>query len=460
MPRPARLLPAAALALALALSLSAPSAAQTVEDARQAYFDQDFARAVEIARPLAAAGDPLAMNIMASMFEDAQGGLPYDPVQAFSLYTAAADLGLAAAQNNLGRVYHYGLLGQAVDALRAEALYLQAMAGGSDPARNNYALMQEEGLLGAPDWPTIIALYSEAASRDEPNAAANLANLYLNGRDGLPADPVLARQWAERSLAVENARGHRMLGYMMEFEIGGPQDTQGALDNYRRAHDLGEAAASSDLGLIHRFGAPGLPADPALAAAWFERGIWLGDVWSYVNLAEMLTDNDPAVTDDPARARQLYQAAHDMGNLQASVSLAYLHWDGIGGPVDFVAARNLLIHASDGGNMGATSDLGVMLEQGLGGPVDIPAAASHYRRAAEGGNMLAAQNLFWVLTNQGTVPWDPVEGLAWCHFSAERETDRQTQIDYRQNCTETAASLSEADRRAAITRSIALLAQF
>lgn len=448
------------LAAGLALCLALPLAAQTVDDARAAYRADDFARAVEIARPLADAGNPDAINLMATMFEDGVGGLPRDEAQALALYTQAAELGSAAGLNNLGRIYHHGSLGQAVDAPRAEQLYLRAIEGGSQFGQNNYALLLESGLLGPPDWARIVQLYESAADRDEPNAAANLANLYLNGREGLPVDDMLARQWAERAVLLNNARGMRLLGYMLEFGLGGPEDVPRAIAMYQRSFDLGDGAAANDLGLLYAYGATGVPANRVTAATWFERGIALQDTWSHVNMADLLVDGEPDVPDNGVRARALFGFAHEAGNLDASVQLSYLHWDGVGGPVDYDTARSLLTYASEEGDIGAMNDLGVMLQQGLGGPVDIFGAAHLYQRAAERGHTLGAQNLAYILIDTTKAPADPVEGLAWCHFSSEREESRETQLEYRQNCSDIAQDLPEADRRAAIARSIELLAQF
>lgn len=325
---------------------------------------------------------------------------------------------------------------------------------------NNYALLQEEGLVGPPNWPGIVALYQRAADRDEPNAAANLANIYLEGRDGLPENTILARQWAERAVLVDSSRGMRMLGYLLEFGLGGPEDVPRAIELYTRAYDLGDPAAANDLGLLHEYGGTDLPANPVLAVQWYERGVALDDEWSRVNLANLLVDGDPWVPDDGVRARALFRAAHDMGNLEATISLSYLYWDGVGGPVDFDEARRLLTYASEQGDPVAINDLGVMLQQGLGGAVDIFGAAALYRRAAEAGHTLGAQNLAYILTDTSKSPADPVEGVAWCHFSAEREEDPATRDEYRLNCAELASELTEPQRRAAIARSAELLSRY
>lgn len=448
------------LAAPLILALSLPTMAQTIEDARTAFFDGDYARAAQIAEPLAAAGDAVAINLLARLYEDGLGGFAPDPARAFQLYAQAAELGLARAQNTVGRIYHYGELGQLVDPLRAEQMYLRAIDNGDIFAINNYALLQEEGRLGAQDWPRILALYAQAADLDEPNAAANLTNIYLNGRDNLPEDPVLARQWGERAVAVESTRGMRMLGYMMEFGVGGPVDVPRAIALYTQAFEAGVASAANDLGLLYQNGAPGVPSNLAQAAQWYESAVAMNDPYAYLNLGDLLVDGEPSVPDDAVRARALYGVAHSAGNLDASVALAYLHWDGEGGPVDYAEAERLLTHAADEGDIGAVNDLGVMRQQGLGGPINFLGAAELYLQAAQGGHTLATQNLAFLLTDNAKPPYDPVEGVAWCHFGAERETDPATRVEYRANCADLAEGLNAAERSLAITRSAALLAEY
>ena len=312
----------------------------------------------------------------------------------------------------------------------------------------------------APNWPAIVDLYTRAADLDEQNAAANLANLYLNGRPGFPENPELARQWAERAAEDGSARGMRMLGYMLEFAVGGPEDVPRAEALYRQAWDLGDAAAANDMGLLFNYGATGVPVDLRQAAQWYEAGIAAFDTWSHVNMADLLVDGEPTVPDDPARARELYAVAHGLGNLDASVALSYLYWDGIGGPVDYDVARTLLTHAAEQGDFGAMNDLGVMLQQGLGGAIDIPGAAHLYERAAQGGHTLGAQNLAYILTDTSKSPSDPILGVAWCHFSAEREDDPQTRDEYRLNCADLAGQLTLEQQSAAIARSADLLSTY
>ncbi|WP_224814862.1 tetratricopeptide repeat protein [Hasllibacter sp. MH4015] len=452
--------PSFLLAAGLAFGLAMPLAAQSFNEALDAYDAGNLSLAGQIVQPLAEAGDARAMNLFANILDDGAEGFPRDPALAFDYYTRAAAGGSSAAQNNLGRVYHLGRLGQAVDAERAEQLYLQAIAGGSQFAQNNYALMQEEGLLGPQDWPAIVSLYQAAADRNEPNAAANLANLYLNGGPGFQTDPVIARQWGERAVLVENTRGMRILGYMLELGIGGDHDVARAVELYQTAYNMGDASAANDLGLLLEYGAPGVEPSNPQAAAWYEVAIQGGSVGGHMNMAGLLNDGDPDVPDDGARARALYEYAHAEGNLRGTVNLSYLYWDGVGGPVDFGRARELLTDASNRGDLGAMNDLAVMNERGLGAPVNVPAAADLYLRAAQGGHTLGAQNLAYILTDASNQPVNPVEGLAWCHFASEREDDAETQAEYRQNCADIGVNMSDADRSAAVARSAQLLQQF
>ena len=446
-----------AFALCLGLLVTTPAFAQTMADARAAWHAGDYTLAGELALPLAEAGDGDAMNLIANLYQDGLGGYPQDDALTLEWFNRALEAGSEAVLNNLGRVHHFGWHGQPINPELAEEFYLRGIETGSAIAMNNYALLLQQGGLGAPDWDQVTDLYEQAHALDEPNAAVNLSVIYLDGEDGLSADPGLARRWAERAYELGTHEGIRLYAYLVELGVGGTPDLNAAIALYEEAYAAGSGSAANDLGTIYWQGAAGVPSDLAQAAVWYERGVAIDHIWSHVNLADLLSDGETTVPDDGVRARDLYSRAYLFGNDEAGLQLAYLYWDGIGGPVDYVQALFLFQDLRAAGNVAAINDMGVMFEQGLGFPADTVSAAELYQEAAEQGHALAAQNLAFLLSDPAFENTDAVEGLAWCYVSAELETDPDTVETYRAACVQLAEGMTTEDKDAAIARARIIL---
>src|SRR5260221_13511008 len=98
-------------ALLLFLSLAVPAfAGPSFEEAAALYDDKDYKSAMEIAGPLATAGDARAMAMMGAMYQKGEG-VKTDLDKAIDWYTKAAEAGHTAAQFALGMIYLDGSLG-------------------------------------------------------------------------------------------------------------------------------------------------------------------------------------------------------------------------------------------------------------------------------------------------------------------------------------------------------------
>ncbi len=73
-------------------------------------------------------------------------------------------------------------------------------ADGDSEAQYQVGMRLERGALGsARDVPAAVEWYRRAAASGHRMAMASLVHIYDNGAVGVPADPVLAREWAERA---------------------------------------------------------------------------------------------------------------------------------------------------------------------------------------------------------------------------------------------------------------------
>jgi len=93
--------------LALALLLVPTACVGPTRRGLIAWEHGDFARARELWQPRAEAGDADAQYLLGLAFDEGRGGTE-DDVEAARWYALAAEQGHAAAQNNLGLLYHAG----------------------------------------------------------------------------------------------------------------------------------------------------------------------------------------------------------------------------------------------------------------------------------------------------------------------------------------------------------------
>lgn len=137
--------------------------------------------------PAVATPQPTAQEAEAAY----QRGLAYarsNPPEYFNAviwYSRAAELGHPAAQNDLGRAYHYGL-GVPRDYAEAMRRYRLAAAQGGGLAQNNLGVLYRDGLGVPKDLDQAVAWFRKAVAAGEPLASQNLATLGARQRGMAP----------------------------------------------------------------------------------------------------------------------------------------------------------------------------------------------------------------------------------------------------------------------------------
>jgi len=446
--------------LVLSICLAWPVWAQTMDDARSAYHEGDFATVLQIVEPMAAREDADALNMIGILYRNGLG-VPSDAPRALGYFERAAIQDFSASLYNLGDLLQDGAPGVPVDLGRAETLYLRAIAVDDNPgAMNNLAVLLEVRDAPDADWPRIVDLYRRATEGGDIDAPVNLALLLFNESGGY-GDPVEARRLLEAEVAETGyGRAERLLGYFNEIGSGGPQDTGRAIALCQAAVADGVAEAAVDLGVMHRLGAPGLAVDLGAAADWFRRASGMGSADGANELGLLMIDGDPRVPDNIQFANDLFRLAHDRGLDHGSRNLAISYWHGEGVARDLAEARRLMEIATANRLPDALSDLGVMLDDGIGGPMDPLGARALFREAAEVGLALAGLNLAGSLMRaEGPQP-DPTEGLAWCYWAIERADNDTERADYIETCARRRAAWPQLKIHVVEARCDALLAQF
>ena len=179
--------------------------------------------------------------------------LPQDYAQAAKWYRAAAEQGLADAQNDLGKMY---LKGKGVTQDHAEAMKWRRLAA-------------ERGHVGAQYW--LGAKYHHSI--------------------GVPQDDAEAVKWYRLAADQGDAMAQEALGDLYRQGKGVPRDYAEAVRLYRLSAEQGWTVAHLTLGELYEKG-EGVPQDSVEAYAWYYVGdkCGLSNAWtSRKELAGRLT---------------------------------------------------------------------------------------------------------------------------------------------------------------------------
>jgi uncharacterized protein len=157
-------------AWAIATLLGATAEAGPLEDGIDAYHEKGYAKAAELWRPLAEAGNAPAQYLLGSLYVEGNG-VERDDATAFMWFLRAANQGDAAAQYNVGASY----------------------SGGKGAPKSD---------VDAAKW------FRRAADQGVVFAQLNLGLLYAAG-NGVPQDSVEALKWLELAFFALPAGGAR-----------------------------------------------------------------------------------------------------------------------------------------------------------------------------------------------------------------------------------------------------------
>lgn len=206
-----------------------------LQRARMAVWTRDYAKALELLRPLAEQGDAEAQDELAGMYAGGWG-IPQDYAKALEWFRKAAAQKNAVGTYNVGRIYDNGW-GVAKDP--AEALR----------------------------W------YRAAAELGEPDAQGRLGYLLATAPEPSYAE---AAKWFRTSIERGHEHGVYWIGRLHEEGWGLPKDLKQALRLYREAAVAGDPDAQARLGVLYRDGR-GVERDDEKARLWVVRAAAQGN---------------------------------------------------------------------------------------------------------------------------------------------------------------------------------------
>ena len=218
--------------------------AASYAEGKQAYLDKDYARALEILKPLAENGDSQAQVTLGIMY-DFGHGVAKDPAKAIEWYIKAAEQGIPVAQHDVGVQYFQGQ-GVEQDYLKAAYWWEQSANAGLADSKFNLGLLYYRGIGLEVDYQKASALFTSAAEQDHPHAQYSLAVMYAFGQY-LDKDYEQALQWFKKSAAHDVAQAQFNLGVFYENGYGLDVNIATAKKWYALAANGGLAEAKSKL---------------------------------------------------------------------------------------------------------------------------------------------------------------------------------------------------------------------
>ena len=200
------------------------SAQEALDRAGKAYEVGDYARAAALVRKAADLGVAAAQFNLGLMYDKGQG-VTRDYAQAMVWYRKAADQGLAPAQYNVGALYASGQGGRRDD-VQAMSWVRRAAEQGYAPAQRSIGAMYESGQGVAQDYVQALIWFHKVADREIPAtdldavsakavAGFHIGTMYEAGH-GVPKDEVQAAIWYQKAAALGDADAKAKLAQLQQ----------------------------------------------------------------------------------------------------------------------------------------------------------------------------------------------------------------------------------------------------
>ena len=365
-----------------AVSLSANNAAELpdapegpAKEAMDAFKAGRHAKAVELAKPLAEAGNMEALYLMGFAHESGQGA--------------------EASRNDAVAYYRKAAAGKHKDAIYRLSFILLASEDEKERDQAREAL--------------------ESAAKDDPTVASRiLGEAYLRGRLSPTADPDKAIFWWKRAADAGDIPSLLLVARFYEGQYGFPElkDLKQAMANYGKAAGLGDAGAMAALGSRLLSGDEAIR-DEAKGRDWLKKAIEAKEYSAYLALG----DYEENVKKDLKAALVQYERGKDAGQIDCILRTAEFYMEGKGVEKDASRGLVLLEKAAEAGNPVASFRLAV---QALSSETpNLLVGYGHLLKAASG-NLVEAQNelgLFYISGKLAVA--DPAAGVAWLTQAAK-----------------------------------------
>ncbi len=195
--------------------------------------DHDKAAFVDHMRKSAEAGYAPAQIELGQSYQDGDG-VAQDGQEALKWYLAAAEQGVAEAQNDYGFVYFYGKAGVAKDEAKAIPWFRKAADQGDTNSQTLLAEAYYNGHGVTQDYVEARRLYTLAADAGHPFAMFVLGIMYLDGKGG-EKDPAKGADWVHKAAERKISNAQTVLASLYATGRGVTADDGAALMWYEIA---------------------------------------------------------------------------------------------------------------------------------------------------------------------------------------------------------------------------------
>jgi TPR repeat protein len=359
------------LPVLLVLATATPLAAQDVDDLIE--------RANE--------GNAAAQNNVGAMYHTGKD-LRKDDAEAVRWWRRAAEQGNVYAQTNLGDVYHYG---QGVAQNEAEAIlwYQKAAEQGFAPAKAALERMYANGTPVRAQQQTGQICSTASADGRTLAEGSEIANIIKQAESG-------------------DAKAQSILGHEYDGAVGVANDETAAICWWRKAAAQGDKSAQDALIVMFQYGRGGVTEHEAEAAHWESDAVRGNAEAQY-----MLGNTYAKVDKNEAEAVRWYRKSAEQGYAAAQFVIAEAYDDGRGVAKDEVEAVRWYRKAAEQGDMRAQTNLGYAYANGEGIAKDGTEAVRWYRKAAENGYFMAQYNLGLAYHHGEGAAKDEAAALRW-----------------------------------------------
>ncbi|MBU2878368.1 MULTISPECIES: tetratricopeptide repeat protein [Aliiglaciecola] len=186
------------------------------------------------------------------------------------------------------------------------------------------------GATGKVDDGKAKTLLETAALTKDPLAVMWIARVYSTGRMGYPADKDKAKEIAKSVISkVEELAEQQvpeaifLMGTAYAEGLGKNENSQEAVEWYRRAAKLGNTLAQHNLGNAYAFAA-GIEQNHELAVKWWLKAAEQGDAIPQYQLG-LSYEAGKGVAQDRATAKRWYQESAERGYAKAKIALTRLN---------------------------------------------------------------------------------------------------------------------------------------
>ena len=166
----------------------------------------------------------------------------------------------------------------------------------------------------------------------------------------------------------------------------------------------------------------GVSQDYAKAIELYKKALELGNTSAMYNLAR-LYEKGQGVSQDYKKAKELYEKAVELNNLDAMFNLALMYQKGEGVSQDYSKAKELYEKAVELGDSEALFNLALMYQKGEGVSQNYIEAIELYKKAASIGDAKSMYQLGDIYLSGDGVKRDYLEAFRWFEKAVELDHD-------------------------------------